>query len=225
MDAIEKTLLEQIAGLHEIPTGAYNIRKNGETESRNVTANIDIVSKSDGSGIEIHVKPGTRHESVHVPVILSQSGLNEVVYNDFYIGEGADVVIIAGCGIHNSGCDNSRHDGIHLHVRLRCPFRFQAEHLRHFLHIISIIIRWKPHNAILGGIPHGQCRQVPRHESRRSRCYVDFPAVGKGQVRIRVENIKFHAIACLRGKHTNKTPNRRTGGSYNVRSRLAQNTA
>ncbi len=113
MDAIEKTLLEQIAGLHEIPTGAYNIRKNGETESRNVTANIDIVSKSDGSGIEIHVKPGTRHESVHVPVILSQSGLNEVVYNDFYIGEGADVVIIAGCGIHNSGCDNSRHDGIH----------------------------------------------------------------------------------------------------------------
>ena len=113
MDAVEKTLLEQIAGLHEIPTGAYNIRKNGETESRNVTANIDIVSKSDGSGIEIHVKPGTRHESVHVPVILSQSGLNEVVYNDFYIGEGADVVIIAGCGIHNSGCDNSRHDGIH----------------------------------------------------------------------------------------------------------------
>ena len=96
MDAIEKTLLEQIAGLHEIPTGAYNIRKNGETESRNVTANIDIVSKSDGSGIEIHVKPGTRHESVHVPVILSQSGLNEVVYNDFYIGEGAQVDIVAG---------------------------------------------------------------------------------------------------------------------------------
>lgn len=113
MDAIEQTLLEQIAGLHEIPTGAYNIRANGETEGRNTTANIDIVSKPDGTGIEIHVKPGTKHESVHIPVILTQAGLKEVVYNDFYIGEGADVVIIAGCGIHNSGCDTSKHDGIH----------------------------------------------------------------------------------------------------------------
>ena len=113
MDAIEKTLLEQIAGLHKIPTGAYNIRANGKTESRNTTANIDSISKPDGSGIDIRIRPGTKHESVHIPVILSQAGLQEVVYNDFYIGEGADVVIIAGCGIHNSSCDTSRHDGIH----------------------------------------------------------------------------------------------------------------
>ncbi|MCD2492453.1 SufD family Fe-S cluster assembly protein [Lacrimispora sp. NSJ-141] len=113
MDAIEQTLLEQIAGLHEIPTGAYNIRANGQTESRNTTANIDIISKPDGTGIDIRIKPGTKHESVHIPVILSQTGLQEVVYNDFYVGEGADVVIVAGCGIHNSGCDTSKHDGIH----------------------------------------------------------------------------------------------------------------
>lgn len=113
MDAIQKNLLEQIAGLHEIPAGAYNIRANGESISRNTTANIDIVTKKDKSGIDIIIKPGTKRESVHIPVLLSQTGLEEMVYNDFYIGEDCDVTIVAGCGIHNGGDERSRHDGIH----------------------------------------------------------------------------------------------------------------
>ncbi|MEY8339494.1 SufD family Fe-S cluster assembly protein [Lachnospiraceae bacterium 62-35] len=113
MDEIQKTLLEQVAGLHEVPAGAYNIRANGQLSGRNTTANIDIISKEDGSGIDIKIKAGTKHESVHIPVVLSQSGLNELVYNDFYVGENADVVIIAGCGIHNGGDGDSKHDGLH----------------------------------------------------------------------------------------------------------------
>ena len=113
IDEIQRTLLEQVADLHAVPEGAYNIRANGKTAERNTTANIDIVSKEDGSGIDIHIKSGTKHESVHIPVVLSQSGLKETVYNDFYIGEDADVVIVAGCGIDNCGVQDSEHDGIH----------------------------------------------------------------------------------------------------------------
>lgn len=113
IDEIQKRLLEEVADLHEIPSGAYNIRANSQLASRNTTANIDIISKEDGSGIDIVIKPGTKKESVHIPVVLSQSGIKEMVYNDFYIGEDADVVIVAGCGIHNSGSQDSEHDGIH----------------------------------------------------------------------------------------------------------------
>ncbi len=113
MDVIEKRLLEEIAGLHDIPTGAYNIRSNSQTAGRATTAHIDIVSKTDKPGIDIRIMDGTVHESVHIPVIISQTGIQECVYNDFFIGENCDVTIIAGCGIHNSGCDNSQHDGIH----------------------------------------------------------------------------------------------------------------
>ena len=113
MDAIQKRILMEVAGLESTPYGAYNIRANGETSARSTTANIDIVSKADGSGIDIYIKPGTVNESMHIPVILSESGLKEVVYNDFHIGENCDVVIVAGCGIHNCGDQDSEHDGIH----------------------------------------------------------------------------------------------------------------
>lgn len=113
MDQIQKTLLEQVAGLHEMPSGAYNIRANGSSAGRATTANIDIVTKEDKQGIDIVIKPGTKKESVHIPVVLSQSGLTEMVYNDFYVGDNCDVTIVAGCGIHNGGDADSRHDGIH----------------------------------------------------------------------------------------------------------------
>lgn len=113
MDQIQQTLLEQIAGLHELPAGAYNIRANGKSAARNTTANIDIITKEDKQGIDIIIKDNTKKESVHIPVILSQTGLTEMVYNDFYIGDNCDVTIVAGCGIHNSGSQESRHDGIH----------------------------------------------------------------------------------------------------------------
>ena len=113
MDAIQKRILMEVAGLESTPHGAYNIRANGKSAARSVTANIDIVSKEDGSGIDIYIKPGTVNESVHIPVVLSESGLKEVVYNDFHIGENCDVVIVAGCGIHNCGDQDSEHDGIH----------------------------------------------------------------------------------------------------------------
>ena len=113
LDEIQIRLLQEIADLHTVPEGAYNIRSNSALAGRNTTANIDIVSKPDGSGIDIHIKPGTKKESVHIPVVLSESGLKETVYNDFYIGEDSDVVIVAGFGIHNCGVQDSQHDGIH----------------------------------------------------------------------------------------------------------------
>ena len=113
LDAIQKQLLEEVADLHEVPQGAYNIRANGGLAGRNTTEHIDIVSKEDGSGIDIRIKDGTKKESVHIPVVLSESGHKEMVYNDFYIGDDCDVVIVAGCGIHNSGDKDSQHDGLH----------------------------------------------------------------------------------------------------------------
>lgn len=129
MDAIQKSLLEQVAELHEVPEGAYNIRANGQSAGRNTTANIDIVTKPDKDGIDIIIKPGTKNESVHIPVVLSQSGLQETVYNDFYIGEDCDVTIVAGCGIHNCGVQNSEHSGIHsFHLAKNAKVRYVERH-------------------------------------------------------------------------------------------------
>ena len=113
LDAIQKRLISEIADLHSVPAGAYNFRANSKLAGRNTTANIDIVSKENGSGIDIHIKPGTKNESVHIPVVISESGIKETVYNDFYIGEDCDVVIVAGCGIDNCGGHDSEHDGVH----------------------------------------------------------------------------------------------------------------
>ena len=113
MDEIQRRLLLEVAGLHEVPQGAYNLRANGKSVGRGSSANIEITSKADGSGIDIRIKPGTKNESVHIPVVMSESGMKETVYNDFYIGEGADVVIVAGCGIDNCGNQDSEHDGVH----------------------------------------------------------------------------------------------------------------
>lgn len=113
MDKIEKNLLKQIADIEKVPVGAYNLRTNGKKAIRQTTANIDIVSKEDKDGIDIFIKENTKNESVHIPVIITESGLTDIVYNDFYVGSNADVVIVAGCGIHNSDCQTSEHNGIH----------------------------------------------------------------------------------------------------------------
>lgn len=129
MDAVQLKILQEVAGIHEIPEGAYNIRSNGASIGRNSTANIDIIPKADGTGIEIHIKPGTVNESVHIPVILSEAGIQETVYNDFYIGEGADVTIVAGCGIHNCGNQDSEHDGIHtFYVGKNAKIKYIEKH-------------------------------------------------------------------------------------------------
>lgn len=129
MDAIQRELLEQVAGLHEVPEGAYNIRANGEMAGRNTTANIDIITKEDCQGIDIRIRPGTKSESVHIPVVLSQSGLQESVYNDFFVGEDCDVTIIAGCGIHNGGSASSAHSGIHrFFVEKNAKVRYVEKH-------------------------------------------------------------------------------------------------
>lgn len=129
MDSIEKSLLEQVADIHGVPEGAYNIRSNGSLAGRNTTANIDIVTKEDKPGIDIIIKPGTTNESVHIPVVLSDSGLKDLVYNDFYIGENADVTIVAGCGIHNCGVDTSEHDGIHtFYIKKGAKVKYIEKH-------------------------------------------------------------------------------------------------
>ena len=129
MDKIEKNLLKQIADIEKTPMGAYNIRENGKLSARNTTANIDIVTKKDKPGIDIIIKPNTKNESVHIPVILTQGRLNDLVYNDFYIGENADVVIVAGCGIHNSTCNTAEHDGIHtFHLAKGAKIKYIEKH-------------------------------------------------------------------------------------------------
>ena len=129
MDAIEKMLLQQVADIEGIPHGAYNIRANGELNSRNTTANINIVTKTDKPGIDIIIKDGTKNESMHIPVIISKSGLKDLVYNDFYVGEDCDVTIIAGCGIHNCGDQESRHDGVHsFHIGKNSKVRYIEKH-------------------------------------------------------------------------------------------------
>lgn len=129
MDSIEKNLLKTIADIESTPMGAYNIRENGKSVGRNTTANIDIVSKEDKPGIDIIIKPNTKNESVHIPVILTEAGFNDIVYNDFYVGENADVVIVAGCGIHNNYCETSEHDGIHtFHLSKGAKVKYIEKH-------------------------------------------------------------------------------------------------
>ena len=131
MDQAEWKLLKEIADLEKTPQGAYNIRRNGQLDSRNNTANIEITTKTEPgkSGIDITVKPGTKHESVHIPVIISQTGLSELVYNDFFIGDDCDVDIVAGCGIHNTGCETSQHDGVHtFHIGKNSKVRYVERH-------------------------------------------------------------------------------------------------
>ena len=125
----ELGLLRQIADLEKTPQGAYNIRKNGQADSRSSTANIQIEPKTDKPGIDIRIKDGTRNESVHIPVIVTQSGLSDMTYNDFYIGDDCDVLIVAGCGIHNSGCETAQHDGIHtFYIGKNTKLRYVEKH-------------------------------------------------------------------------------------------------
>ena len=129
LSALDRLMLEQVADLHEIPQGAYNIRKNGEGIQRNTTANIDIVTKKDKPGIDVIVKPHTKGESVHIPVIVTEENINDVVYNTFDIGEYSDVLVVAGCGIHNSGDRKSQHDGIHnFFVRKGAKLKYVEKH-------------------------------------------------------------------------------------------------
>ncbi len=113
MNNTELELLKMIADIDGTPSGAFNIRANGALSARHITENVDIREKAGVSGIEIIIKPGTKSEKIHIPVIISQSGLTEMVYNDFIVGDDCDVEIVAGCGIHNCGSEESRHDGIH----------------------------------------------------------------------------------------------------------------
>ena len=129
IDEIQKRLLREVADLHAVPEGAYNIRANGQSIGRASSANIDIEPREDGKGLTIRIHPGTKNESVHIPVVMTQSGLTEVVYNDFYIGEGSDVVIVAGCGIDNCGPKDSQHDGIHrFYVGKNAKVKYVEKH-------------------------------------------------------------------------------------------------
>ena len=112
-DDIKKILLEEVADLHAVPTGAYNIRLNSKADGRHSTEHIEIIPKTDKPGIDIMIKPNTVNESVHIPALVTKTGIHDLVYNDFYIGENSDVLIVAGCGIHNDGNEKSEHNGIH----------------------------------------------------------------------------------------------------------------
>lgn len=129
LNPFDKSILAAVADLHEIPQGAVNIRKDGGGFFRRSTENIEIVTKADKPGIDVIVKPGTVNESVHIPVIVTQAGLSDLVYNTFDIGADADVTIIAGCGIHNDGHQAARHDGIHeIIVRRGARMKYVEKH-------------------------------------------------------------------------------------------------
>jgi len=130
MNNLELKLFEKLTDLHKIPSGAFNLRNNGESQSRTSTKEIEIVPKKDKSGIDIFVKPNVKNKSIHIPVIITVGGLNDLVYNDFYIGENSDVVIVAGCGIHNKTCKDSVHNGIHsFHLSKNSKVRYVERHI------------------------------------------------------------------------------------------------
>lgn len=129
LSGLDRDLLKEIADIEAVPTGAYNVRRNGKLADRNTTANIDIVTKTDRPGIDIIIKSGTKGERVDIPVILTETGLDDLVYNDFYVEDGADVVIVAGCGIHNAGGLKSEHDGIHsFHIGKNAKVLYIEKH-------------------------------------------------------------------------------------------------
>ena len=129
LDPIQLQLLKEVADLDSRPTGAFNIRVNGQAADRQSTAHIEIIPKTDVSGIDIRIKPGTKNESVHIPVVMSKTGMKDMVYNDFYVGDSSDVVIVAGCGIDNCGGQDSEHDGIHrFYIGKNCKVRYIEKH-------------------------------------------------------------------------------------------------
>ena len=130
LDKTVRGVLDQISETHEFPAdAALNIRVDGQKAERRNTKNIEIITKTDRDGIDIRIAPGTKHGSVHIPVVLTKSGFKDKVYNDFYVGEGAEVEIIAGCGINNCGCDDSQHDGIHtFHVGKNATVVYREKH-------------------------------------------------------------------------------------------------
>lgn len=129
LDKMQLDMLQKIADIHEVPQGAYSIRLNGQLFDKNSSEHIQIEKKTDRSGIDIYIKPGTKNESVHIPVLLSETGLHELVYNDFHIGEDSDVTIVAGCGIHNCGTQESEHSGIHtFYVGKNARVRYIEKH-------------------------------------------------------------------------------------------------
>lgn len=129
LSGLDRDLLKEIADIEAVPTGAYNVRRNGKLAGRNTTANIDIVTKTDKPGIDIIIKSETKGERVDIPVILTETGLDDLVYNDFYVEDGADVVIVAGCGIHNAGGLKSEHDGIHaFHIGKNAKVLYIEKH-------------------------------------------------------------------------------------------------
>ena len=130
MDQLEQMLLMQVADLHKVPDGAYNIRKNGEADGRKSTPHIRIEGRKDGkSGIDIFVSGETKGESVHIPVVITKTDYRETVYNDFYVEAGADVLIIAGCGIHNCGVETAEHSGVHtFHIGKGAKVKYVEKH-------------------------------------------------------------------------------------------------
>lgn len=129
LNAIDENLLKTLTDLHGVPQGAFNIRKNGQALARSSTAGITIEPKPDKPGIDIRIDPGTINQSVHIPVIITESGLNDLVYNTFEIGAGSDVLIVAGCGIHNPSGETSQHDGIHeFFLRSGARMRYVEKH-------------------------------------------------------------------------------------------------
>lgn len=131
MDKLDFDILGEIADLHQLPEGSYNVRKNGESVARNSDSDIEIVSKTDKPGIDIIVKAGVKGKSCHIPVILTKENLTDLVYNDFYIGEDSDVVIVAGCGIScGKESTTTEHSGIHsFHLAPRCKVKYIEKHV------------------------------------------------------------------------------------------------
>lgn len=130
MEQNTKFILEQVSGLHDIPqAGVFSIRENGKLIARNTDSEINILSKKGAEGIDVIVKKGTKNKSVHIPVIVSMGGFDDLVYNDFYVEDNSEILIVAGCGIHNSSDKKSSHNGIHrFHIGKNCKVKYVEKH-------------------------------------------------------------------------------------------------
>lgn len=93
--------------------GAFNIREDGGCAGRQSSENVIINSKEDAPGLVINISNKAQGETVYIPACVTHGDVDDLVYNDFYIEDGADVTIVAGCGVHTDDGHDARHNGIH----------------------------------------------------------------------------------------------------------------
>lgn len=113
MNDVTNDLLGLVSDWKDGYKGAYNLRVDGTCAGRQSSDNIKIYSKEDKPGLDIRIADETHGETVSIPACVTHGDIDDLVYNDFYVGKNSEVTIVAGCGVHTETGEPARHNGIH----------------------------------------------------------------------------------------------------------------